>query len=111
MTLLTVKDIAMRLQVKDKTIYAWATQGKIPSVRINGVLRFDPRDIEPWLRSRHVPVGPPRLAARNRSKASSRTSDGLDTLIECARRAVYTAPGETRPLASPDGKEEADGAR
>ena len=41
MTLLTVKDMATRLQVKEKTIYAWASQGKIPCVKVNGVIRFD----------------------------------------------------------------------
>ena len=41
MTPLTVKDMAIRLQVKDKTIYAWASQGKMPCVKVNGVIRFD----------------------------------------------------------------------
>lgn len=109
MVLLTVKDIAARLQIKDKTIYAWASQGKIPSVRINGVLRFDPRDIEPWLRNCHVSVGLPRVVTRGKSKATSRGS--LDSLIESAKRSVYTATGETRPLASPSREEGANGAR
>lgn len=111
MTLLTVKDIALWLQVKDKTIYAWASQSKIPSVRINGVLRFDTQDIEHWLQKCHVPVGPPRVAITNRRNTSQSTGDSLDALVECAKRAVYTAHGETRPIASPHGKEGANGAR
>ena len=51
MTLLTVKDMATRLQVKDKTIYAWVSQGKIPCVKVNGVIRFDERAIEQWLQT------------------------------------------------------------
>jgi excisionase family DNA binding protein len=106
-----VKEIATQLQVNDKTIYAWASQGKIPCVKVNGVIRFDEREIEQWLQKCHVPIGPPRVAAKNRPKASSRARKGLDNLIESAKRAVYTAPGETRPIASPHGKEGADGAR
>ena len=108
MTLLTVKDMATRLQVKDKTIYAWTSQGKIPSVKINGVIRFDARDIEQWLQQCHVPVGPPRRPETDR-RTGSATS--VDHLIESAKRAVYTAHGETRPVASPDGKERTNGAR
>ena len=108
MTLLTVKDMATRLQVKAKTIYAWASQGKIPSVKINGVIRFDARAIAHWLEICQVPVGPPRLPAKNR-RTGPATS--LEHLIESATRAVYTAHGETRPVASPDGREGANGAR
>lgn len=108
MTLLTVKDMATRLQVKDKTIYAWASQGKIPCVKVNGVIRFDAREIEQWLQTCHVPVGPPRMAATNRRKGSATS---VDSLIESAKRAVYNSHGETRPVASPYGKERTNGAR
>ena len=100
--------MATRLQVKEKTIYAWASQGKIPCVKVNGVIRFDERAIEQWLQKCHVPVGPPRMPATNR-RTGAATS--VDHLIESATRAVYTARGETRPVASPDGKERANGAR
>ena len=64
----TVKDLAARLQVKDKTIYAWVSQGKIPCVKVNGVIRFDPEDIEHWLQHCHVPIGLPRLRGRHRRR-------------------------------------------
>ena len=108
MTLLTAKDMAVRLQVKEKTIYAWASQGKIPCVKVNGVIRFDARAIEQWLQKCHVPVGPPRLPTTNRRTGAA---TGVDHLIESATRAVYTSHGETRPIASPDGREGANGAR
>ena len=102
LSLLTVKDMAVWLQVKDKTLYAWVSQGKIPCVKVNGVIRFDPGEIEPWILKCHVPVGPPRRPAT--SKHNGSTTD-VDHLIESAKRAVYTSHGETRPVASPDGKE------
>ena len=108
MTLLTVKDMATRLQVKEKTIYAWASQRKIPSVKVNGVIRFDAREVEQWLQRCHVPVGPPRMPATNRRRGSATR---VDHLIESAKRAVYTSHGETRPVASPNGKERTNGAR
>src|SRR5437879_13736321 len=108
MTLLTVKDMATRLQVKEKTIYAWASQGKIPCVKVNGVIRFDERAIEQWLQKCHVPIGPPCMPAKNRRKGSA---TNVDHLIESATRAVYTSHGETRPVASPNGREGANGAR
>ena len=101
-SLMTVKEMAARLQVKEKTIYAWASQGRIPCVKVNGVIRFDPGDIESWLQHCHVPMGPPRLRGTHRRTGSATT---VDHLIERATRAVYTAHGETRSVASPDGKE------
>src|SRR5204863_1993154 len=107
MTLLTVKDMATRLRVKEKTIYAWASQGKIPCVKVNGVIRFEARKIELWLQKCHVPVGVPCTSvSKRRGSATS-----VDHLIESATRAVYTSHGETRPIASPHGKERTNGAR
>ncbi|MGH9784230.1 MAG: helix-turn-helix domain-containing protein [Terriglobia bacterium] len=94
--------MAARLQVKDKTIYAWVSQGKIPCVKVNGVIRFDPGEIEPWLQQCHVPTGLHHRLVKNRRKGSA---TNVDHLIESATRAVYTARGETRPVASPYGKE------
>lgn len=108
MTLLTVKDVAIRLHVKEKTIYAWVSQGKIPAVKINGVIRFDDKEIEAWLQKCQVLVGAP---AQHRKPWSSETKSDVDSLIESAKRAVYTAHGETRPVASPHGKERTNGAR
>jgi len=107
MTLLTVKDMATWLQVKEKTIYAWARQGKIPSVKINGVIRFEERDIEVWLQNCRVPVGVPCTTSVSKRRGSA---TNVDHLIECAKRAIYTAHGETRPLASPFREEERNGA-
>ena len=107
LSLLTVKEMAIRFQVKEKTIYAWASQGKMPCVKVNGVIRFDERAIEQWLQRCQVSVGPLRMPATNRRKGSATS---VDHLIESATRAVYTAHGETT-IASPHGKERTNGAR
>lgn len=108
MTLLTVHEMASRLQVKDKTIYAWVSQGKIPCMKLNGVIRLDERDIEQWLQRCHVSVGPRPMSSTRRWKGFA---IGVDALIEGAKRAVYTTHGETRSIASPSRKEEMNGAR
>jgi excisionase family DNA binding protein len=109
MTLLTVKDMATRLRVKEKTIYAWASQGKIPSVKINGVIRFDAKEIEEWLQECQVPTGRPSIPAIKSRRSKSLKGDNVDELIENAKREAHTLRGETRPVASPFGKERVNG--
>ena len=108
MRLLTVKDMAVRLQVKDKTVYAWATQGKIPALKLNGVIRFDGDAIERWLQSCQVATERPTGSVKTWRTGSVHN---VDHLIENAKRAVYTQRGETRPIASPFGEEERNGTR
>jgi len=102
---LTVKELSKQLQIKPSTLYAWAAQGKIPCRRIHGLIRFDPEAISPWLRSfTEHQEAPPR---RRRKPAAD-----LDEIIARAQRGAYNpAHGETRPTASPSGKEGKDGAR
>jgi|PlaIllAssembly_1097288.scaffolds.fasta_scaffold583318_2 excisionase family DNA binding protein len=49
MKILTVKQVAELIQVKPSTIYAWAEQRRIPSIKINGLLRFIEAEILEWL--------------------------------------------------------------
>ena len=91
--LLTVKDLATRLQVKDKTIYAWVSQGKIPSVKINGVIRVDTGEIEHWLQQCHVSIGPPHMPVKPRRNGSVQARDGVNRLVESAACGLYFARG------------------
>lgn len=102
MTLLTVKDIAVRLQVKEKTVYAWVTQRRIPCVRMGSVLRFEEKEIDQWLESCRVTSRPTVLV---RKKRPPQPLHNVDFLIERAKRAIYTASGETS-IASPFRKEQ-----
>lgn len=100
--LLTVKDLVRRLQVKPSTVYAWAVQGKIPALKVNGVLRFDSEDIGPWLNGCRLRQGKP-FAASKRPVALS----DVDALVERAKQEVYSGRhGETRPDRALTGKEE-----
>ena len=62
MRLMTVKEVAEFLRAKPSTIYSWSDQGCIPSLKINGLLRFDEDAILSWVtiqaeKSYNIPVG------------------------------------------------------
>ncbi len=84
--LLTVKDLSEQLQIKPATLYAWASQRKIPCLKIHGVLRFEADVIKVWLgnfalRHPHQPFHLPKQA----------NGDSVDALIARAKHAVYTS--------------------
>jgi len=47
--LLTVKEVSEMLCAKPTTVYAWAEQGIIPHLKLNGLLRFLEDDIFHWI--------------------------------------------------------------
>jgi len=104
--LLNIRELSAYLAIKPSTLYAWAAQGKIPCVKIHGLLRFRRDEIEPWLEHfRQNPVGP------HIRTSTTQTSRDLNALIASVKRQVYTsAHGETRPRSSLIGKGERDGA-
>ncbi len=51
MQIYDVKKTAELLSVKPSTLYQWAELGQIPSIRLNGALRFDLEDIVKWVQS------------------------------------------------------------
>lgn len=56
--ILTVKELAGMLKVKEKTLYQWAKSKQIPCLKLNGALRFDLDDIQEWIAScKNTPSG------------------------------------------------------
>jgi excisionase family DNA binding protein len=47
----SVAEVARILDFSIKKIYRMAAKGQIPSLKISNSIRFDPHDIELWLRS------------------------------------------------------------
>ncbi len=47
--LLVTSEVSRFLRVRISTVYAWTQAGKIPHLRLNGVLRFRRADLEQWL--------------------------------------------------------------
>ena len=83
--LLTVKDLAEQLQIKPATLYAWAAQEKIPSLKIHGVLRFEREKINEWLKTFGVTRPAEKLIIGQNSMGES-----VEALIARAKRAVYS---------------------
>jgi excisionase family DNA binding protein len=98
--LLTVNALSQRLQIKPSTLYAWASQGKIPCRKIHGLVRFDPTEIDRWLASFAPHQSEP---IKIRTRGSDHTD--LEQLIASAKRAVYTASHGETITPSPPGKE------
>ncbi|MGE0470916.1 MAG: helix-turn-helix domain-containing protein [Nitrospira sp.] len=96
-----IRQLATYLNVKPATLYAWAAQGKIPSLKLHGLLRFRQDEIDQWLESCRVESRPPHPSPR---KQRPHPVSNVDALIEQAKRAVYTPHGETS-IASPFRKE------
>jgi len=60
--LLTADELSDILRPSPKTLYAWAAQGKIPYVRIGGMILFPTKQIIEWVRERNYQ---PRPTYRN----------------------------------------------
>jgi excisionase family DNA binding protein len=50
-SLITVKEVADYLKLKEQTVYLLARQNKIPSLKVGGSLRFKRSQIDAWLAS------------------------------------------------------------
>lgn len=86
--LLTIKDLAEQLSIKPSTLYAWASQSKIPCVHIHGLIRFRPEDIERWL-SEFAKSRPRYLTARGPVAILTRLLRG--------RNGLFIIPGTGKP--------------
>lgn len=47
--LMTIKQASEYLQIKVKTLYAWAESGDIPHYKLGRLIRFKKSDIDSWL--------------------------------------------------------------
>ncbi len=125
---MTVQDVADHLRVKPKTVYAWASEGRIPAVKLNGLLRFRRDEIDAWTKSCEKPALrlttlPQERRSRGGTGRGIPPAGGIERIIDRARRevlgkqaalsspagVVYTSAGEARPAVKP-GKEGDDGA-
>ena len=92
MALLTIYDVAQWLTVKPSTLYVWVAQGKIPALKIHGVIRFQREKIEAWLeRCQLEQPNPSRPTLR-----PQHGTDHVDLLIARAKAAAYT-PSHGKP--------------
>lgn len=53
--LLTVEELAERLQVKPRTVYQWVQERYVPVIKLGSLVRFSPSNVSKWLKTREVP--------------------------------------------------------
>jgi PTS system nitrogen regulatory IIA component len=55
---LAVRDVAKLLNVSEKTVYRWITQGTLPAYKVNDQYRFNRAEILEWATSNKINVSP-----------------------------------------------------
>ncbi len=119
---MTVSDVAAYLRVKAKTVYGWAGKGKIPAVKLNGLLRFRRDEIDSWAKSceeasHRLMTLPKERRSRGGTAHSIPPSGDIERILDRAKNEVlHSRPGEARPAVkskvsrNETGKETTDGA-
>jgi len=52
-SIITVDEVAEATQLARSTVYQWARDGRLPSIKMGAAVRFDREAIEAWIRG-HV---------------------------------------------------------
>ena len=104
---LDVRGLSKYLNIKPSTLYAWVAQGKIPALKIHGLVRFQRAAIDQWVESFRALPASASLASRPLLAGKlGQDSSSLETIIARAKQQAYNPRhGETRPKPSPNGKE------
>lgn len=50
--LISPEELAAALKVARVTAYQWVRRGVIPYLKLEGVVRFDPQEVQAWLESK-----------------------------------------------------------
>jgi len=51
--LMDIDELADYLKLRRQTIYNWLHQKKISGIKVGGVWRFDKKEVDTWLKSKH----------------------------------------------------------
>lgn len=52
--LLGIEEMARFLGISQSTLYAWVNQRRIPHIKVGRLVKFDPKEIEGWLKEHSV---------------------------------------------------------
>ena len=93
---LTANQVAELINCKPSTVYAWAKCGEIPSYKIGGLLRFDQKEIEGWIRQSKVSaINTPEI--RSKHIADSEIDRLFRSVIASVKEPRYNAPTKGKP--------------
>lgn len=65
---MTVRDVAARLNVDEKTIYRLAQKGDLPGFKVSGSWRFQVLDIQAWINAQKVQTQKDKAAKNDKRK-------------------------------------------
>ncbi len=83
MKLITIKEVSEILGVKVSTLYEWVRNDTIPSYRLNGLIRFDTKELYVWIKTSNTKNTKERHSHKRTSK-----NNNLDKLITNAIETV-----------------------
>lgn len=106
MNLLTPLQVTNILNCKPSSVYAWAKTGKIPAYKINGLLRFDSKEIHDWIQ--HCRIQPISLQRKGLKRAKTVNDSDIDLIMKRAIDSVTHSnynpfQRETRPRTGKEG--------
>jgi excisionase family DNA binding protein len=91
--LLTVNDVARRLQVSVRTVRRWTASGELPTVKAGGSVRVTPEALEMFIGDRDKLAGLQKLARREQLRKAMYPT--RDPIIKVRfKRAEPTTPKE-----------------
>lgn len=62
---MTVRDVAVMLNVDEKTIYRLVTKGELPGFKVLGSWRFQKSDLRAWIEARKIDARQTRAFAKD----------------------------------------------
>ena len=55
--LLSAAEVGLRWNLSRSRVYALASSGELPSIKLKGAVRFDPRDVQEYIESHRRKTG------------------------------------------------------
>lgn len=81
MKIYSIKKVAEFLNIKESTLYSWVSTNKIPSYKINGLIRFDMDEIETWIKESKINQKTP-LIISSKTKQKQEVDSIINMVIE-----------------------------
>ncbi len=95
MKLLVAKEVAKILQCSVSTVYEWANHGKIPVYRVNGLLRFEEREVFEWIKTSRLESKREALRSSKRPYMRNEEIEGIiSRAIDSVKKGGYNSPKE-----------------
>ena len=95
--LLIATEVAQWLRIKRSTTYAWASAKKIPSITLNGAVRFIRADIERWLNNSSNDFASSQPTRTRSIVPTKPTSVSRQTIQQAGARAIRHVTSRQSP--------------